>query len=92
VEHRLRIYRVTDPARWLDEWRERVAPLRRAHGFDIVGAWLDEEAETFVWLLAHEDYEAADNAYYASPERGALDPDPARLIVESRELRVRPIA
>jgi hypothetical protein len=88
VEQRLRIYRVSDPGRWLDEWRERVAPLRRAHGFEILGAWLDEDERTFVWLLAHDDYAAADAAYYASPERAALDPDPARLIVEARELRV----
>ena len=92
MEHRLRIYRVSDPARWLEEWRDGVAPLRRAHGFAILGAWLDEEEQTFVWLLAHDDYAAADDAYYASPERHALDPDPARLIVEARELRVRPVA
>jgi hypothetical protein len=40
-----------------------------------------------IWLLEHDDrelVEAADAAYYASPERQALQPDPARLVEEAR--------
>jgi hypothetical protein len=49
-------------------------------------------------MLRHdsrESFEAADTAYYRSPERAALDPDPARLIEESRHdwvTRVHPPA
>ena len=33
--------------------------------------------DRFVWLLEYDgdDYQAANDAYYASPERRALDPD-----------------
>lgn len=36
--------------------------------------------DRFVWLLEYDgdDYEAANEAYYDSSERQALDPDPAR--------------
>jgi hypothetical protein len=55
--------------RWVGEWRERVVPLREAHGF-----------------------EEADAAYYASPERVGMDPDPARYLVEVRTDFVREVS
>jgi len=84
--------RVGELDRFVDEWRTGVAPLRRANGFEITGAWTIPEEERFVWLLAHPgDWDAfaeADAAYYASPERAALDPDPARLIDGQRNARL----
>jgi NIPSNAP len=77
---------------WLEEWREHVVPLRRRLGFEVLGAWAGED--TFTWLLGYEGpggIEAANAAYYASQERAALDPDPARHIAEARELAVRAI-
>ena len=66
---------------WLAEWHEHVRRLRLAHGFAILGPWVGDDGETFVWILGHDgDFEAADEAYYASDERRALDPDPARHI------------
>src|ERR687896_534671 len=45
----------------------------------------------FMWLLVHpggwEAFEEADARYFASPERKAFDPDPARLIEEQRNVR-----
>jgi hypothetical protein len=75
----LRLYRVRqgDLDEWVREWREHVLPLRRAHGFEVHGPWLSEDGR-FVWIIGHADFEAADAAYYASPERRGLDPDPAR--------------
>jgi len=67
--------------RWVEEWRATVRPLRDAMGFEVLGPWIGED-DLFVWLIGHEDLEAADAAYYASPERAALDPDPARLLAE----------
>ena len=90
----LRDYRIRDSKldRFVDEWRTGVAPLRRAAGFDIAGAWTIPEEGRFVWLLVHPgDWDAfaeADGAYHASPERAALDPDPARLIEEQRNVRL----
>jgi NIPSNAP len=81
----LRMYRIEigELDRWLDEWRATVKPLRESAGFDVLGPWVGEDG-LFVWMIGHDDLEAADAAYYASPERGALDPDPARLVAEAQ--------
>lgn len=79
----LRMYRV-EPGRmddWVDEWRAHVRPLRESMGFQVLGPWAGED-DRFVWLIGHDDLEAADAAYYSSPERTALQPDPARLLVD----------
>jgi NIPSNAP len=91
----VRIYRIQHGAlqTFADEWREKVVPLRRRFGFEIVGAWASEEDDTFVWIIRHGgDFDEADRAYYESPERAALDPDPARHIAEPRRFLARPIA
>jgi hypothetical protein len=96
----LRIYTIRpgELDAWLAEWREQVVPLRRAVGFEVLGAWVSEtspgEAATFTWLLGYDgpgDVAAANAAYYDSPERQALEPDPARHIAEARQLRVRAV-
>ena len=84
----LRRYRI-QPGRaeqFAQEWRGEVAPLRERHGFRVKG-WLVDESDEFVWLLEHDDREsfnAADAAYYASAERQAMSPDPARLVDDAR--------
>ena len=62
---------------FVDEWRSTVLPLRLAQGFHVLGPWVTGD-DRFVWLVGHDELERADAAYYASPERAALDPDPAR--------------
>jgi hypothetical protein len=100
MELLLRIYTIRpgELDEWLREWREHVVPLRRAVGFELLGAWVSEsgadEAATFTWLLGYDgpgDIEAANAAYYDSPERRALEPDPARHIAEARQLHVRAV-
>ena len=55
------------------------------------GPWVDRETSRFVWLLGFDgDGRAADDAYHAARERQALDPDPARLIAESRVVWLEP--
>jgi hypothetical protein len=81
--YQLRMYTVKpgEMAEWLAEWRDTIAPLRRQLGFEIVGAWTIEESDRFVWIISHsgpQPWEEVDRAYYSSPERKALDPDPAR--------------
>ena len=88
----LRIYRIADGAmdEFVGEWRDRVVPLREAFGFRVEGAWSMPEEHGFVWIISHdEDFASADAAYYSSPERKALDPDPARNIesVDARMMR-----
>jgi hypothetical protein len=90
----LRDYRIRDGEldRFVEEWRTTLAPVRRAHGFEIPAAWTVAGDHRFIWLLAHpggwEAFEEADAAYFASPERAAIQPDPARLIEEQRNVRL----
>jgi len=66
---------------WIAEWRAKIAPLRERHGFEIVGAWTVEATDQFVWIIRHrgpKSWAEADRDYYESPERKAMDPDPAR--------------
>jgi hypothetical protein len=90
----LRDYRIHggELDRFVTEWRTHLAPLRQSKGFAIPAAWTVPEENRFIWLLEHDgDWDAfgeADAAYYASPERAAIDPDPARLIEEQRTLRI----
>jgi hypothetical protein len=73
-------------AEWVDEWRTRIAPLRRKHGFEVVGAWTVGGADRFVWILRYvgtKSWEQADSEYYESPERKAMNPDPARHVANA---------
>ena len=83
--YELRIYRVRagELDEWVDEWRAHVLPLRRAHGFEVVGPWVVRDESRFVWIIGHDDFAAANDAYYESPARRALDPDPARHLAET---------
>jgi hypothetical protein len=38
---------------WLDEWRRHVEPLRRKHGFEVVGPWVIGAEDKFAWILAY---------------------------------------
>jgi hypothetical protein len=76
---------------WVDEWRRLIAPLREKQGFKVVNAWTIEENNQFVWILRFDgaDWKAADAAYYASPERTAMTPDPARHIEKAEQSFLR---
>ena len=79
---------------WLDEWQRLIAPLRRRHGFEIAGAWTADEGDRFVWILRYagpKTWQEADAAYYASPERAAIQPDPARHIEKTEHWLMTPI-
>lgn len=71
------------------EWKEKIRPLREKLGFSVPGAWLARESNQFVWLLAHPDateWERLDKAYFDSPERKAMQPDPARNIARMEDV------
>lgn len=79
----LRMYQVKQGEldAFIEEWRARVVPLRRRFGFRVEGAWAIREKGEFIWILSYDGpdgFEKRDAAYYASPERKALSPDPAR--------------
>lgn len=91
----LRVYTVKPGAMdaWVGEWRDHVLPLRRRLGFSVPGAWVVESERRFVWLLAYDgdDYESANEAYYASPERQAVDPEPTRHLERTEHWPLRPV-
>ncbi len=79
----LRMYQVKEGhlEAFVTEWRAGVVPLRRKFGFRVEGAWTIPAKNEFIWIISYngpEGFEAQDAAYYASPERKALSPDPGR--------------
>jgi hypothetical protein len=79
--------------KFLEAWKMGVLPLRTAAGFRIEGAWVVRERNEFVWVMScdGDDWEARDKAYYASPGRTRLDPDPAQLIARIETWFVTPV-
>jgi len=89
VTSQIREYTVKpgEMADWVAEWRSRVVPLRRKFGFQIVGAWTVDGTDQFVWIITYDcpkSWQQADADYYQSPERKALDPDPARHLAHTQ--------
>jgi hypothetical protein len=91
MEYELRIYKpkAGEFEAFVAEWQGQVVPLRRAAGFEFVGAWRTED-DRFVWILGYDgDFAAADEAYYESEPRRAVDPDPARHLDQREHVRAR---
>lgn len=91
----LRIYSIVQGGMedFLAAWTVGVVPLRQRFGFSI-DAWTVPDENLFVWKLTYSGvgtFEEADLAYYDSPERAALDPDPAQFIAATQELWLQPI-
>ena len=96
MEYQLRIYTVGAGAMdaWIGEWRRHVEPLRRRFGFQVIGPWVIAAEDRFVWILGYDGadgWQAADEAYYASAERRAIDPDPARHLLHADQWMMRPV-
>ena len=80
---------------WIQEWELQIAPLRRRHGFRIMGAWTIDGADRFVWILSYQGpktFGQADSDYYQSRERKAMSPDPARHIAHSETRFITSVA
>ncbi len=72
---------------WIDEWRSWIVPLRRAHGFQVLGAWTVDGTDQFVWILSYngpKSWQEAEAGYYESPQRKAIDPNPARHLAHTQ--------
>jgi hypothetical protein len=56
--------------RW---WQERIVPLRKAHGFDVVFAYLVPDTDEFIWAVSYggdaAEFEHAEGEYTRSPGR-----------------------
>jgi len=72
------------------EWGEHILPLRLQSGFRVLGPWVIDETNQFVWIIEHDgNFELADSRYYESPERKAMKPDPARHIQKNEHWMMR---
>jgi hypothetical protein len=98
VEWELRMY--TAKPGTLDafaaEWSERVVPLRRQFGFEILAAWTVPEHNQFVWIVGYDGpgtFDARAESYYGSAERAAWPADPARHldVVDTRRMTGVPL-
>ncbi len=77
-----------------DLWSKTVRPLRQKKGFVIESAWTIPSESRFVWIVSYDGpdgWEAANRDYYDSPERKAMDPDPASFITEQRTVFVEKV-
>jgi len=84
----LRIYTINrgQLEEFVEVWRKGVVPLRRSQGFQVLSSWIVPETNQFVWVLGYDgpmSWEDKDRAYYDSPERRAMDPDPGRWIART---------
>ena len=89
--YQLRRYLIqpTEMDNWLEEWRHEIVPLRERFGFRVEGAWVSREENRFVWVLSYDGedgLEAANDRYNASPARMAMQPDPARHLIETETM------
>lgn len=81
-------------ARFAELWAKAVRPLRTQKGFIVEGAWTIPSEDRFVWIVSYEGpagWDAANAAYYDSPEGRAIDPDPASLILAQRTAFIDPV-
>jgi len=81
-------------AAFVQVWKNGVRPIREKRGFVVEGAWTIPTEDRFVWLVSYDKpdgFEAAVKAYMESPERKALDPDPASFIVTQRVAFIDPV-
>ena len=95
AEWQLRDYTIEDGHLddFLEAWTAGVLPLRRRFGFEIQ-AWSVAEDSRFVWTVRYDgpgSYEDADRAYYASPERQSMTPNPSQWIAEQRVAWLTPV-
>ena len=63
-------------------------------GFTIDLAEVIEDRNEFVWIVSYdgpESWDAKQAEYYASPERAAVDPDPAQHIAKTERWFIKSV-
>jgi len=79
---------------FVSAWSKGVHPLRLKLGYRIPSAWVIRERNEFVWILTYDGpdpWPVKEKAYYASPERAALNPDPAQYIAKAEHWFLTPV-
>ncbi len=92
----LRIYTINRGKmdEFVQAWTAGVYPLRLEYGFAIPSAWVIKERNEFIWILTYdgpEEWQTREAAYYGSPERVALNPDPAQFIAQAEQWFISPV-
>lgn len=68
-------------------WKKFVHPLHYKFGFTIDRADVIRERNELVWIVSYdgsmEEWKAKQEAYYSSPERKSVNPDPAQHIAKT---------
>jgi hypothetical protein len=97
MTRQFRLYRIrpgqVEP--FLRTWREGVVPLRETYGYTVEGGWSSVDGDRFAWIVVYDgplSWEEAEERYYGSPERAALDPDPASFLEDVQTWFVEPAA
>ena len=75
-------------------FREQIIPARLALGFRIDGAWRDDDEGVFAWVVSYEgpdSWEEREAAYYASPQRAGMDPQPGVFLRGQETRLMRPL-
>ena len=94
MQYQLRHYTVKpgEMEEFIAEWAAHIRPLRRKFGFEVLGPWVHDEEDLFIWILGHDgDFSAADSGYYDSEERAAISPNPARHLQKTEHWLMRPV-
>ena len=82
MEYQLRMYKTNEGqmGTFLGIFPEVVA-ARRSVGFEVVGAWMIPDEDQFIWIVGAKDgIETTSERYYASEQRRAIEPEPAKLL------------
>jgi hypothetical protein len=96
VTFQLREYTVKpgEMQQWIEEWRASIVPLRTKAGFTVAGAWTVDGTDQFVWIVGYDgpkSWQDAEADYYGSPERKAVQPDPARHLAQTAARLMRSV-
>ena len=79
---------------FVQAWTAGVYPLRLKQGYRIERADVIEETNQFVWILSYDgldDWDAKEAAYYSSPDRALIDPDPRQYIARGEKWFIKSV-
>ena len=87
MEYQVRRYRIIDGKMddFVELFEKQLVPIREAVGFTVESAWRLDDTHEFMWIVGYggdDGFAAAEAAYYASPARDSVDPDPLTYIAE----------
>jgi len=96
MEYQLRIYDMNPDT--LDDFVDffpRVVELRHSAGFTVEEAWVDRDANRFVWIdgdAGDDGFAAAERRYCTLPEHRDLEPNPLEFIDHYETSMVEPVS